>query len=145
MRALTARQLAHITGGQVTGDASRVFTAVFTDSRAVLPGGLFVALRGERFKYITYYGLWDADELYDLKADPGETKNLLYEPAHRRTAEEMEKKLYAQMEELGGMEIPLNAPLGGSMNKRLRSRAGAAGAPFPEPFVVEKPLNQNAK
>jgi N-acetylglucosamine-6-sulfatase len=103
------------------------------------------ALRGERFKYITYYGLWDADELYDLQADPGETKNLLYDPVHRQTAEAMEKKLYAQMEELGGMEIPLNAPLGGSMNKRLRGRAGDQGAPFPDPFVVEKPLNQNAK
>ncbi len=35
------------------------------------------ALRGDRFKYITYYGLWDVDELYDLTTDPGETKNLI--------------------------------------------------------------------
>ena len=103
------------------------------------------ALRGNRFKYISYYGLWDADELYDLRADPDETKNLLYDPAFRQTAADMETKLYAQMAELGGMEIPLNAPMGGSMNKRLRSRDGIKGADFPAPFVVEKPLKQNAK
>jgi N-acetylglucosamine-6-sulfatase len=103
------------------------------------------ALRGERYKYITYYGLWDLDELYDLQADPGETKNLFYDPAHRKTAQAMEAKLYARMEELGGMAIPLNAPKGGINDKRLRDRGGQTGADFPAPFVVEKPLNQNAK
>jgi N-acetylglucosamine-6-sulfatase len=49
------------------------------------------------------------------------------------------------MDELGGMSIPLNAPKGGINNKRLRDRAGQTGADFPAPFVVEKPLNQNAK
>ena len=24
------------------------------------------ALRGDRYKYIHYYGIWDSDELYDL-------------------------------------------------------------------------------
>jgi N-acetylglucosamine-6-sulfatase len=103
------------------------------------------ALRGQRYKYITYYGLWDADELYDLQADPQESRNLLYEPAHRQTAQAMEKKLYEMMGELGGMEIPLNAPLGASQNQRLRSRDGTKGADFPTPFVSEKPINSNAK
>jgi N-acetylglucosamine-6-sulfatase len=103
------------------------------------------ALRGERYKFISYYGLWDVDELYDLQGDPHETKNLFYDPAHRKTAEAMEAQLYARMEELGGMSIPLNAPKGGINNKRLRDRAGQTGADFPAPFVVEKPLNQNAK
>ena len=31
------------------------------------------AVRGERFKYIRYHGLWDTDELYDLQNDPHET------------------------------------------------------------------------
>jgi branched-chain amino acid aminotransferase len=49
------------------------------------------------------------------------------------------------IEELGGMNIPLNAPKGGINDKRLRDRGGQTGADFPSPFVVEKPLNQNAK
>ena len=99
------------------------------------------ALRGERYKYITYYGLWDADELYDLKNDPTESRNLLYEPGFADIAREMEKNLYTMMEELGGMEIPLNAPLGGINNKRLRSRGGEQAADFPAPFVVDEPVN----
>ncbi|MCA9043803.1 MAG: sulfatase, partial [Planctomycetaceae bacterium] len=44
------------------------------------------ALRGDRFKYITYYGLWDVDELYDLTTDPGEIKNLINDPAYKSVA-----------------------------------------------------------
>jgi N-acetylglucosamine-6-sulfatase len=95
-------------------------------------------------KYITYYGLWDADELYDLAADPDEAKNLLYDPAHAKTARAMENRLYGLMAELGGMEIPLNQPKGGANNKRLRSRGGDSAADFPQPFVIEEPLNTDA-
>jgi len=103
------------------------------------------ALRGSRYKYITYYGLWDADELYDLRTDPDESRNLLYEPGYAKTAKSMEKRLYEMMDELGGMEIPLNAPRGGSANKRLRSRGGKKAADFPDPFVVDEPINRNAR
>lgn len=103
------------------------------------------SLRGDRYKYITYYGLWDADELYDLQNDPGEQHNLLYDPAHASIGAEMERRMYAMMEELGGMEIPLNAPAGGSQNKRLRSRGGQEAADFPDANVVDGPVNARAK
>ena len=103
------------------------------------------SLRGDRYKYITYYGLWDADELYDLKNDPNESKNLLYDPQFQSVATEMETKLYDMMAELGGMEIPLNAPLGTSSNKRLKSRGGDKAADFPRALVVEQPVNTSAK
>ena len=103
------------------------------------------SLRGDRYKYITYYGLWDADELYDLKSDPSESKNLLYDPEFKTVAKDMESRLYEMMEELGGMEIPLNAPLGNSSNKRLRSRGGERAADFPAALVVDQPVNVNAK
>ena len=103
------------------------------------------ALRGDRFKYITYYGLWDTDELYDLQADPGETNNLLHDPAYADTAKEMEASLYEMMAELGGMEIPLNAPRGSSQNKRLRRRGGKKAADFPEPMVLDEPVHRNAQ
>ncbi|MFM8496429.1 MAG: sulfatase/phosphatase domain-containing protein, partial [Planctomycetia bacterium] len=95
-------------------------------------------------KYITYYGLWDADELYDLAADPQESKNLLYDPAHAKLARTLENDLYRLMGDLGGMEIPLNPPRGGEKNKRFRARGGDAAADFPEPFVVDEPLNHDA-
>jgi N-acetylglucosamine-6-sulfatase len=102
------------------------------------------SLRRDRYKYITYYGLWDVDELYDLQSDPAETQNLLHDPAFRKMANEMENQLYATMQRLGGMEIPLNQPAGGINNKRLRSRGGDDGADFPSPIVVERPINRNA-
>lgn len=102
------------------------------------------ALRGDRYKYITYYGLWDADELYDLETDPDESRNLLYDGRHTQIAREMENRLYALMEELGGLQIPLNPPLGNSANKRLRSRGGDRAADFPRAFVVDEPINRDA-
>ena len=103
------------------------------------------ALRGDRYKYITYYGLWDTDELYDLQADPGETRNLLHDPAFAQTAKEMEASLYEMMAELGGMAIPMNAPRGSSQNKRLRRRGGKRAADFPEPMVLDQPIHRNAQ
>jgi N-acetylglucosamine-6-sulfatase len=57
----------------------------------------------------------------------------------------MERQLYRMMADLGGMEIPLNPPLGASQNKRLRGRAGDRAADFPAPIVVERPINDNAR
>ncbi len=102
------------------------------------------SLRGDRYKYITYYGLWDADELYDLKKDPNETTNLRYEDGYQDIAREMEDQLYGMMEELGGMEIPMNQPMGRSNNKRLRSRGGQEASDFPEPMVVDEAINKRA-
>eukprot|EP01035_Chromulina_nebulosa_P054523 gene54523-74694_t len=101
------------------------------------------ALRTDQYKYITYYGLWDADELYDLAADPHETRNLLYDPAFQTLAKKMENQLYDEMGKMGGMNIPLNQPKGGIENKRLRSRGGERAADFPSPLVVDTALNQN--
>ena len=103
------------------------------------------SLRGDRYKYITYYGLWDADELYDLRNDPNESKNLLYDSEFRPVAAEMEKRLYEMMDELGGMEIPLNPPLGASSNKRFKSRGGEKASDFPRALVVDEPVNVNAR
>jgi N-acetylglucosamine-6-sulfatase len=95
------------------------------------------AIRSDRYKYITYYGLWNADELYDLQNDPQETKNLLYDQQYQSVARDLETRLYSMMAEMGGMEIPLNAPLGESNNKRMRSRGGERSADFPAPLVVD--------
>jgi N-acetylglucosamine-6-sulfatase len=103
------------------------------------------ALRGDRFKYITYYGLWDVDELYDLTTDPGEKKNLIDDPAYRSVVKEMEDRLYAMLGEAGGMDIPMNQPQGNSQNKRWTEKGGEQAADFPKALVVEEPINRQAK
>ncbi|WDQ14764.1 sulfatase family protein [Rhodopirellula sp. P2] len=102
------------------------------------------ALRGDRFKYITYYGLWDTDELYDLQTDPDELNNLIHDPDYKSVAKEMENQLYEMLGDEGGMDIPMNQPRGGSNNKRWAEQGGNTAADFPRAFVVEKPLNTNA-
>ena len=102
------------------------------------------ALRTPKAKYITYYGLWDSDEYYDLATDPEESKNLINDPSRLAEVRRMENELYQMMGELGGMEIPLNQPKGGFNDKRLRSRGGDKSADFPPSKVVDEPLNENA-
>jgi N-acetylglucosamine-6-sulfatase len=103
------------------------------------------ALRGDRFKYITYYGLWDVDELYDLTTDPGETKNLINHADYKSVAKEMENRLYAMLGEAGGMDLPMNQPRGNSQNKRWDDRRGQQAADFPKSIVVDEPINRQAK
>ena len=45
----TLAEVAAATAGDASGDAAQVLTGVSTDSRALAPGGLFIALRGDRF------------------------------------------------------------------------------------------------
>jgi len=103
------------------------------------------SLRGDQYKYITYYGLWDTDELYDIQQDPGETRNLIADPQFRDIAKRFENQLYSMLDEQGGMYIPLNQPRGGSQNKRLAPRGGQQASDFPGHLVVPQPINQNAQ
>ncbi|MEM9367211.1 MAG: sulfatase [Planctomycetota bacterium] len=103
------------------------------------------ALRGNRFKYITYYGLWDTDELYDLTSDPEEVKNLIHQPGYKSVAKEMENELYRLLGEAGGMDIPMNQPAGNSQNKRWDDKGGNDSANFPAAMVVDEPINRQAK
>lgn len=99
-------------------------------------------LRGEQYKYTTYYGLWDTDELFDIQADPMEQNNLIHDPQLAPIKEQMQQRLWAMMDELGGMNIPLNPPRGRQQNKRLRDRGGVQAADFPEAFIVDEPLRK---
>jgi N-acetylglucosamine-6-sulfatase len=56
----------------------------------------------------------------------------------------MENTLYKKMGQLGGMEIPINQPMGGINNKRLRGRGGDDASDFPSPLVVDEPINRDA-
>jgi arylsulfatase A-like enzyme len=48
----------------------------FIDPMAVQTPTIF-GLRTEKYSYITYQGVWDVYELYDIEKDPGQKNNLL--------------------------------------------------------------------
>jgi N-acetylglucosamine-6-sulfatase len=92
------------------------------------------ALRGDRYKYIRYHGIWDVDELYDLKEDPHETRNLIASAEHREIVADMNRRLFEILEETGGMSIPLSPDRGWQLG--LRRPDKAAPAPFPAPLIA---------
>jgi N-acetylglucosamine-6-sulfatase len=65
------------------------------------------ALRGDRYKYIFYHGVWDLNELYDLQTDPRERSNLINVPAYQKQIEQMRTRLFDRLEATGGMQVPL--------------------------------------
>jgi len=87
------------------------------------------ALRTDDYKYIHYYGIWDIDELYDLKSDPGEMKNLIFDPAHKAIVQKMNRELFDLLQQTDGMYIPLQRDSGGQDN--LRRKSGSRPADFP--------------
>ncbi|NLT78390.1 MAG: DUF4976 domain-containing protein, partial [Planctomycetes bacterium] len=64
-------------------------------------------VRTDRYKFIHYHGIWDTDELYDLKNDPDEMHNLIDQPDQQVRIEELRERLYAWLEQTDGMQIPL--------------------------------------
>jgi N-acetylglucosamine-6-sulfatase len=90
------------------------------------------ALRGDRYKFIRYQGIWDIDELYDLQEDPLESRNLIFSQQHAPIIKQMRERLFDILEETGGMNIPLQRDRGGTNN--LRSPERSKGAEFPEEF-----------
>ncbi|MBD3385544.1 sulfatase-like hydrolase/transferase [candidate division KSB1 bacterium] len=69
-------------------------------------------VRTDRYKYIHYHGIWDIDELYDLKEDPNEMNNLIFEPGQQDRIEKMNKMMYDWLERTNGMTIPLRRDRG---------------------------------
>lgn len=65
------------------------------------------ALRGDRYKYIYYHGVWDVQELYDLETDPAERYNLIDVPEHQERVNEMRSRLFDRLEAADAMSVPL--------------------------------------
>jgi N-acetylglucosamine-6-sulfatase len=53
----------------------------------------YKAVRSHRWKYIHYLELEGMDELYDLKTDPYEMKNLIHEPGAARVLAELKREM----------------------------------------------------
>jgi arylsulfatase A-like enzyme len=65
-------------------------------------------VRTDRYKYIFNYGVWDANELYDLQNDPQEVNNLIRSPEHQHIAGQLRDQVFDWLEGSGGMQIPLH-------------------------------------
>jgi N-acetylglucosamine-6-sulfatase len=75
-------------------------------------------VRTDRYKYIHYHGIWDIDELYDLKEDPEEMHNLIDSPEHQKLVKQLNNRMFEWLEKTDGMLIPLRRDTGGRQDKR---------------------------
>ena len=64
----------------------------------------YQAVRTGRWKYIHYLELEDMDELYDLKTDPYEMKNLIHQPAAAKALDEMKREMERLLKETSANE-----------------------------------------
>ena len=80
------------------------------------------AIRTERYKYIFYHGVWDHDGFYDLQTDPHERHNLINVPTYREQIEAMKKQLFDELEDGGGLDIPVRRPIGERLDQRKNKR-----------------------
>jgi N-acetylglucosamine-6-sulfatase len=87
------------------------------------------AIRTDRYKYIHYWGIWDTEELYDLQADPLETKNLIASKEHEPIWRKLNKELFDTLEATGGMQLPLYRDA--SQPQNYRRVGGSAPGEFP--------------
>ena len=92
-------------------------------------------VRGERYKYVRYQGVWDLDELFDLETDPRETTNLIDDPAQAERVKAMNARLFELLERSGPASMPLLTNPGARFPHRLQG--GGKGAAFPGSFEVK--------
>lgn len=90
-------------------------------------------LREDRFKLIQYHGIWDTDELYDLKSDPHERVNLIHQKEQQQRVTRMRRLLHLQLKETGGLVIPLGFKRNHGASQRRKS--GSARSEFPAQFI----------
>ncbi len=91
------------------------------------------AIRTDQYKFMNYQGIWDIDELYDIQADPEETKNLIFSAEHQPVVQRLRNQLFDTLEATGGMYIPLYRHQGNSQN--LRRTGGSEPGDFPKPLM----------
>lgn len=76
------------------------------------------AIRTDSLKFIRYYGIWDTNELYNLKEDPDEANNLIRNPAYKKVSEQMSNSLFDWLETTKGMQIPLKRDSGARFDNK---------------------------
>jgi N-acetylglucosamine-6-sulfatase len=86
------RSLVPVLKGNVKNWRQSFLTEYFAEER--FPNiASWQAVSNAQWKYVHYTELDEADELYDLKADPGEMKNLIAEPGAQSALKKMKQEL----------------------------------------------------
>lgn len=103
------------------------------------------ALRTEHYKFITYHGIWDTEELYDLKQDPREMRNLINDPRYLSTIADLRAKLFNKLAASSphAMQVPFTEKF--STGAVLRHKSRSKAAEFPENWLrdgTEKDLTE---
>ena len=94
------------------------------------------AIVRDDLKYIQYHGIWDIEELYDLKNDPMEKINLINDPKYYAQRQALRIALYEQTANPRGKNtVPYTPRLSEGMN--LRHQYGPTAASFPKQWQVE--------
>jgi N-acetylglucosamine-6-sulfatase len=75
-------------------------------------------LRTNRYKYMTYYGIWDTDELYDLQTDPHEMHNLIDLPEYARMVDDYTRQVYEWLNAHNAAMIPVKRTTNWQANLR---------------------------
>lgn len=94
------------------------------------------AIERDRMKYIQYYGVYDTEELYDLKSDPDEMHNLIDDPAWGSRKQELRVALYDKLANKDGKHL---IPYGkrtaqGSLRRGID---GSHAADFPAEWYIK--------
>ncbi|MEX0927888.1 MAG: sulfatase [Balneolales bacterium] len=77
------------------------------------------AIRGDRYKYIYYHGIWDKNELYDLQNDPREMYNLVRVPEHQDRVQAMRQEMFDTFEKNGATNVRFQRPSPYQAGERL--------------------------
>lgn len=92
------------------------------------------ALRTEDFKLIQYHGIWDLEELYDIRNDPKEMINLIDDPEYLEVRVRLRNELHQRLANNRGEHvIPYTEKWGPGAHSRNRDGSGAA--PFPDSWL----------
>jgi N-acetylglucosamine-6-sulfatase len=81
------------------------------------------AIRTDRFKYVHYQGTWDIDSFHDLRTDPYEQHNLISVPVYQEQIQALRAQLFRELEERGGLTLPVRPPRGERLDQRKISLA----------------------
>lgn len=94
------------------------------------------ALRSPQYKFIQYHGIWDIDELYDLKNDPYEEHNLIFDQQHQQRINGMRADLHQILSRADANRVPFSHKRG--MGSNLRLRGGSTPADFPPQLMRDR-------